>query len=388
MNQKVKINSIIVRGEIQQRKQLDEECIKEYVEAIADGADFPPVDVYDDGESLFLADGFHRVEAYRQTGIATVAVTIHKGTKRDAILHAVGANATHGLRRTNDDKRKAVLTLLNDSEWGQWSDTAIAKRIGVTQPFVSKVRRNRTQNGFECGTVRKCSDGRLVDTSNIGAKRQTEEPEESSTAGASWSLQSLAEMISIDENEEAQSAGVNDVESSPDPDSDDATGTDDESSDQTEEGNIESDDDDVDGADEATSADNNEEEPILATSPEEHADRQEDEEPEPDSNDPSSEEATENAGEDNNPVELEADDSQVPSTEVPEANEVQTLRAEIIELERVIIEKDDRITELETENAELRRRIQEYEDQKVSKDVVDLIEGFELAEESSGSSLY
>ena len=46
-----------------------------------------------------------------------------------------------------------------------------------------------------------------MDTSNIGAKRQTEEPEESSTAGASWSLQSLAEMISIDENEEAQSAG-------------------------------------------------------------------------------------------------------------------------------------------------------------------------------------
>ena len=27
-----------------------------------------------------------------------------------------------GLRRTNEDKRKAVLTLLNDAEWAKWSN--------------------------------------------------------------------------------------------------------------------------------------------------------------------------------------------------------------------------------------------------------------------------
>ena len=73
--QEVAIKSIIAEDKIQQREQLSENCIEEYADAIADGANFPPIDVYDDGENLFLADGFHRVEAYRQTGIATVAVT-------------------------------------------------------------------------------------------------------------------------------------------------------------------------------------------------------------------------------------------------------------------------------------------------------------------------
>jgi len=34
----------------------------------------------------------------------------------DAVFNSVGANAEHGLRRTNADKRRAVLTLLNDDE--------------------------------------------------------------------------------------------------------------------------------------------------------------------------------------------------------------------------------------------------------------------------------
>jgi hypothetical protein len=37
--------------------------------------------------------------------------------ERDAILFSVSANGTHGQRRTNEDKRRAVLCLLNDPEW-------------------------------------------------------------------------------------------------------------------------------------------------------------------------------------------------------------------------------------------------------------------------------
>ena len=39
-----------------------------------------------------------------------------KGTQRDAILWSISANATHGLRRTNEDKRRAVTRLLQDPE--------------------------------------------------------------------------------------------------------------------------------------------------------------------------------------------------------------------------------------------------------------------------------
>jgi hypothetical protein len=63
------------------------------------------------------------------------------GSKRDAILYSVGANANHGKRRTNEDKRKAVLTLLNDEEWSQWSDTKIADQCQVDRSTVGVYRR-------------------------------------------------------------------------------------------------------------------------------------------------------------------------------------------------------------------------------------------------------
>lgn len=39
---------------------------------------------------------------------------------REAILFIVGANASHGLRRTNADKRRTVERLLADEEWRGW----------------------------------------------------------------------------------------------------------------------------------------------------------------------------------------------------------------------------------------------------------------------------
>ena len=41
---------------------------------------------------------------------------------------------------SNADKRKAVLTLLEDEEWSKWSDNEIAQKCEVSQPFVSKLR--------------------------------------------------------------------------------------------------------------------------------------------------------------------------------------------------------------------------------------------------------
>jgi hypothetical protein len=52
----------------------------------------------------------------------------------------VGANAKQGLRRTNSDKQKAVITLLQDPEWSQWSDRSIAKYCHVDHKTVGKIR--------------------------------------------------------------------------------------------------------------------------------------------------------------------------------------------------------------------------------------------------------
>ncbi|MBC7929936.1 MAG: ParB N-terminal domain-containing protein [Rubrivivax sp.] len=126
---------------VQSRTQLDQKTVSEYAELIADGAEFPPLVVFDDGESLWVADGFHRAEAAERAGLETFPCEVRPGTRRDAILFAVGANAFHGLRRTIADKRRAVGTLLRDEEWSKWSDREIARLAGVGKTLVLRMRR-------------------------------------------------------------------------------------------------------------------------------------------------------------------------------------------------------------------------------------------------------
>ncbi len=168
--QPIEIARILIKETIQQRVQLNENVISEYFEKIQAGTQFPPLVVFDDGQNLILADGRHRYEAYQLAGTNDIPVEIRNGTERDAILYAVGANADHGLQRTNADKRCAVETMLKDEEWGIWSDGEIARRTRVSQTFVSKVRRELTQHGAEFSSRRIGKDGRTLDTSNIGSR--------------------------------------------------------------------------------------------------------------------------------------------------------------------------------------------------------------------------
>jgi len=173
---------ICTDGGTQARAGLNDPTVEEYAEAMEAGDNFPPVLVFHDGERYYLADGFHRVAAARRLGWADISITIKQGTRRDAILNSVGANATHGLRRTNADKRRAVETLLSDEEWSQWSNRAIAKQCGVSPAFVDKLRleveppandrqSDSTANGRQS---RKGLDGRTMNTANIGGdKRDT-----------------------------------------------------------------------------------------------------------------------------------------------------------------------------------------------------------------------
>lgn len=132
-------------GGTQMRAMLYPTTVDSYAEIMldADGwGDFPPPIAFYDGEDYWIGDGFHRVAAYLQAGFRdSILVEVRRGTRRDAVLFAAGANGTHGLPRTRADKRRAVETLLRDEEWGQWSDREIARRCHVSNRFVSDLRR-------------------------------------------------------------------------------------------------------------------------------------------------------------------------------------------------------------------------------------------------------
>jgi hypothetical protein len=131
-------------GGAQMRVEMRVETVNDYATDMLDGAVFPPVVLYDDGTDLWLADGLHRVEAARKISRETIVAEIRKGTMRDAVLHGVGSNAAHGLRRTQADKRRAVERLLKDPEWARWSDRKIAAAAKVDHKTVGAIRRELT----------------------------------------------------------------------------------------------------------------------------------------------------------------------------------------------------------------------------------------------------
>ena len=105
----IKISELDRNG-LQTRVALDEQTVNDYAEAMRGRAKFPPVIVFRDGSKrkLYLADGFHRVEAAQRAGFKAVKADVKAGAFADALKYALGANANHGLRRSNADKRRTL----------------------------------------------------------------------------------------------------------------------------------------------------------------------------------------------------------------------------------------------------------------------------------------
>ncbi|MDP3139825.1 MAG: hypothetical protein Q8N17_26250 [Burkholderiaceae bacterium] len=135
-----KLDEIRLDGDTQPRTGISEAVVADYAEAILRGDALPPVVAFWDGTHRWLGDGYHRVHANRQAGGVMIEVDQRNGTRRDALMYSVGANSHHGLQRTADDKRKAVRLVLEDEEWGQWSDRRISEVTNTSPTFVGKVR--------------------------------------------------------------------------------------------------------------------------------------------------------------------------------------------------------------------------------------------------------
>ena len=174
-------------GGTQARARLSQTVVDDYAIAMQQGHSFPPVVVFYDGQDHWLVDGFHRLEAAIRAGFQEITVELKLGNLREAILYAVGANANHGLRRTPADKRHAVSMMVKDSEWGQWSDRAIAKSTQTSHPFVAKVRENVTGNvTSERVYTTKHGTQATMKTSRIGQSGGTEAIRDNDSSPQRW----------------------------------------------------------------------------------------------------------------------------------------------------------------------------------------------------------
>jgi hypothetical protein len=168
----VPLENLRINGGTQPRAELNEAAVADYAESIRFAVSLPPVTVFFDGSEFWLADGFHRYHAHRAGGAMEIQAEVHEGTRRDAILYSVGANASHGLRRSNDDKRRAVMTLLNDAEWSTWSANEIAQRCGVSHTFVNGIKSSletvSSEKPAETAYTTKHGTQAVMKTANIG----------------------------------------------------------------------------------------------------------------------------------------------------------------------------------------------------------------------------
>lgn len=99
--------------------------------------------------------GVFRVVQCVERGV--ILAEIRQGTRGDAVLLSAGANATNGERRTNEDKRRSVETLLRDEEWSQWSEREIGRRCAVSHVLVLNMRKQEAPsvNGLQIEPSRK-----------------------------------------------------------------------------------------------------------------------------------------------------------------------------------------------------------------------------------------
>lgn len=179
MYTQLELTKLTLDPAIQQRVTMSEPAIAAYMEDMNKGDVFPPIVVFHDGTlssigDYFVADGFHRYTAARRQDRKTIACEVHQGTKRDAILWAVGANRTHGVRGSDEDIFKAVMTLLKDEEWGRWSSNQIAEKCRVSATTVNKYRKLHADELPNNGASRVTKRGYTMNTTRIGKEVKKE----------------------------------------------------------------------------------------------------------------------------------------------------------------------------------------------------------------------
>lgn len=122
---------------------LNQEHADDLAEAYRRGDDVPPIRVYRIGTTYKLAQGFHRLEAAKRAEQADIDCEVVAGDEQACAIDALCSNQTHGLKRSQEDKRRCVARMLELVP--DWSDRRIADSAGVGHQLVASVRPQEPQ---------------------------------------------------------------------------------------------------------------------------------------------------------------------------------------------------------------------------------------------------
>lgn len=136
----IEIKLIRRDGGTQPRDGINQLHVADMRIALQQDKPLPAVEVIYDGESYWLWDGFHRIEAHIAEERTTIAANVRQGTLQDAQWESYSVNAGHGLKRSNADKERQVRNALRHPKAQGMSNVQIAKHVGVDDKTVRRYR--------------------------------------------------------------------------------------------------------------------------------------------------------------------------------------------------------------------------------------------------------
>ncbi len=142
------------------RKNKSEKTINAYVEALAIGAQFPPIKVqrvfnYTSGNetadlpadrhgATIILDGIHRWSAFKESGIKKIAAVEWKDKPLDYeknktafLLESAKCNISHGDRLSPGDKKRIAREIATSDPECKWTESTLAEKLGVIQQTVN-----------------------------------------------------------------------------------------------------------------------------------------------------------------------------------------------------------------------------------------------------------
>ena len=111
MPELVAVKEITIEAGLHCRDSLNLDAVSRYSEILHD---LPPVKLVRVGDTLLLASGHHRYEAYAKAGIETIPAEIIDGTRLDAMKIGLKDNLRHGVPLTKDERNRAIVMLVEE----------------------------------------------------------------------------------------------------------------------------------------------------------------------------------------------------------------------------------------------------------------------------------
>lgn len=153
-------------------QEPDPQIVQQYAEAYLEKKELPPVVLFHDraGKRMLVADGRHRCAARALINRREVMAEVHEGDFNDALRYALTANTTHGVPRSNADKRQCIIAAIK--QWPDVADHNIAKMTEVDHKTVTVVRSELEKKKVVApAPIRKTADGRTVASRATGNSR-------------------------------------------------------------------------------------------------------------------------------------------------------------------------------------------------------------------------